>query len=290
MNAGLGVAVLTGAGGMIGWGAADFFAKQTVDQLGDLSPLFWGQLVGTVVLVAIWVVGDDRLHLSPLVGLQIIGFGVVSGLSYLLLYRGFARGQISLLSPIFATYAGVVVLLSAGLFGEVIPLQRAIALFIIVAGIVLLTLDLTSLRASLAARQTGGIPEVVGAMLIFAGWLVLWDHFVHDRSWVPLLASVRAVATMTLLITARLQRTSLKVSNRQLWPALGLIGLCDVAAFGLVSLGFSQTAYPSVVAVLSGAFSLPTLLLARFFLGERLDRMQLVGVAVILTGVALTGV
>jgi drug/metabolite transporter (DMT)-like permease len=284
----LGLAVLAGAGGMIGWGSADFFAKQAVDQLGDLIPLFWSQLVGTLVLVSIALLGGDGLSLSPLLSLEIVGFGVVSGLSYLLLYRGFERGQISLLSPIFATYAGVVVLLSAGLFGEVIPGQRAIALCIILAGVVLLALDLSGVRSSLAARQTGGIPEVIGAMLIFALWLVLWDRFVHDRSWVPLLAAVRAVATLTLFVTARLQRTSLSVSNRQLWPVLGLIGLCDVAAFGLVSLGFSQTAYPSVVAMLSSAFSLPTLLLARWFLGERLARIQLLGVTVIVIGVVLT--
>lgn len=290
MSGNLGLAILAGVGGMVGWGMADFLAKGAVDELGDLPPLFWGQLVGTAALIAIALIGGGSLHLPALDWLKLIGFGIVSGLSYLLLYSGFERGPISLLSPIFAAYAGVVVLLSAGLFGEAIPALRAVALVAILAGILLLALDLTGIRSSIAAHQTGGIPQVLGAMLIFATWLVLWDHFVHDRSWVPLLASMRAVATVTLLGTARVRNTSLRVSNRRLWPTLGAIGIADVAAFGLVSIGFSQTASPSVVAVLSSAFSLPTILLARLFLHERLARVQQVGVVIILTGVVLVGV
>jgi drug/metabolite transporter (DMT)-like permease len=275
---------------MLGWGTADFFAKKTVDVIGDLVPLLWSQFIGTVLLVAVAIVGGETISVSGLDCVELVAFGIVSGLSYLLLYHGFERGQVSLLSPIFAIYGGVVVLLSAGLFGEVIPPVRVAALLVILGGILVLVLDLGGVRRSLAERQLGGVPQVVGAMLIFAAWLVLWDRFVHDRSWVLPLAAVRAVATVTLVATARVQRVSVGVADRRLWPAVAAIAVGDVAAFGLVSLGFSATAHPSIVAVLSAAFSLPTLILARLFLGERLSRLQTVGVAVVLVGVALTGV
>src|SRR5947209_5714943 len=101
MSAGISVAVGAGAGGMIGWGSADFFAKKTIDRLDDLTPLFWNQLVGTGLLVIIALVSGDGLHVSVGDCFTITAFGVGSGLSYLLLYRGFAAGQVSLLSPIF---------------------------------------------------------------------------------------------------------------------------------------------------------------------------------------------
>ncbi|MFN2571957.1 MAG: hydantoinase B/oxoprolinase family protein, partial [Gemmatimonadales bacterium] len=41
-------AITAGLLGMLGWGCADFFAKKTIDKIGDLPTLFWGQLLGLI--------------------------------------------------------------------------------------------------------------------------------------------------------------------------------------------------------------------------------------------------
>ena len=47
------IAVLAGLGGMLGWGFADFFAKKTVDKIGDIATLVWAHLFGTLVFALI---------------------------------------------------------------------------------------------------------------------------------------------------------------------------------------------------------------------------------------------
>jgi drug/metabolite transporter (DMT)-like permease len=66
-----------------------------------------------------------------------------------------------------------------------------------------------------------------------------------------------------------------------------LIGLCDIGAYSAVAFGFGATSHPSVIVVLSSTFSLPTLLLARVFLKERLGHTQKLAACTILAGTVL---
>ena len=65
-------------------------------------------------------------------------------------------------------------------------------------------------------------------------------------------------------------------------------GVLDVSATGLY--GVAQTLGSlSVVSVVGSLYPITTVLLARGVLGERLRRVQALGVALALTGVALIG-
>src|ERR1700681_2889684 len=101
------IAVLAGLGAMLGWGLADFFAKKTIDTIGDVTTLFWVQLIGIIPLVALFAVHPVIPH--KLAGLGYFGIvylavlGVWSGLSYIPTYVAFGKGKVSLLSQIFAS-------------------------------------------------------------------------------------------------------------------------------------------------------------------------------------------
>ena len=285
---GLTVAVLGGTGAMLGWGSADFFAKKTMDHVTELVTLFWGQLVGTVALAVLvtWTGSPGSFTVKG--WLALAAFGLVSGGSYLLLYRGFARGQVSVLSPIFASYAGVAALVAAVAYHEPLPSLAKIAMPVMFIGVLLMATDVRDFRNSiLGARSIGGVPDVVTAMLVTAGWLVLWDHFLQHRGWLLTTALMRLFSCLGLILFALVARRSLRVRDKRLWPYLGAIGLCDVVAYSAISYGFSHSTLGSVVALLSGAFSLPTMVLARIFLREHLAAVQGVAAAVILGGVVL---
>src|SRR4051794_14072126 len=212
---GLSAAILGGAGAMLGWGTSDFFAKKTIDEIGDLATLFWGQLIGVAALGIGVLAADATVSYSGGAWLALVGLGIVSGGSYLVLYRGFGKGQVSVLSPIFASYAGVTALLAAFTLHEPLPLLAKVALGVIFVGILMMTTDVRDIRGSVgSARAIAGVPEVVCAMLIFSGWLVLWDRFLRHRDWLPGTAVMRSVAVLALLAFAAVSSQSLKVSRR----------------------------------------------------------------------------
>lgn len=289
MNHDLLIAVVAGLGSMVGWGGADFFAKKTIDIIGDIKTLFWGQLVGVVPLIVIFLVHPKISHLNHWDPLFLVLFGVFSALSYLPLYAGFGKGEISLLSPIFASYSVVVVLLSALFLHETISAHRWIAILIVFAGILLISSDPSEFRSSLKNlhQRVKGMPSVLTAMLMYSFWLFFLDKFLQNKNWVFPLLVIRVVAVLTLLIYAARKRINLRVTERYLWKFLMCIGVFDVAAFAFVSYGFSNSGYTSVIAVLSATFSVPTIILAAVFLKERIQRFQIAAISLILLGVAL---
>lgn len=289
MNHDLLIALIAGLGSMVGWGSADFFAKKTIDVLGDLKTLFWAQLIGILPLIIIFAVHHTISPLNHLDPLYLVLFGIFSAVSYLPLYAGFGKGEVSLLSPIFASYSVVVVLLSAVFLHEHIAPHSWIAILVVFAGILLISSDPRELRGSLRHinKRVKGIPDVAAAMLLYSFWLFFFDKFLQDKNWVFPLLVIRIVAVLTLFVYAKTRKISLAVGDRGLWKFLACIGVFDVAAFAFVSYGFSNSSHTSVIAVLSATFSVPTIILAALFLKEKIRPYQIAAIALILSGVVL---
>jgi uncharacterized membrane protein len=289
MHSTLFIALLAGLGSMIGWGTADFFAKKTIDVIDDLRTLFWQQLIGIVPLLVAFLLQPKVPHLHHYDPLFLLLFGVVSALTYLPLYRGFGKGQISVLSPIFASYSVVVVILSVLILGESLDFMQSLAIVVTFIGILLISTDVKDLEASFHKRafRLAGLPEVLIATIGYSFWLLYLDKFLDGKQWLFYLLVIRIISTLTLFVYAAIKRASLWVVDRSLWKYLVCIGLFDVAAFSFVSYGFSHTHYPSIIAVLSATFSLPTMLLAYLFLGEKINRSQIAAAAIIIAGVVL---
>jgi drug/metabolite transporter (DMT)-like permease len=289
MDNALFIAILAGLGGMVGWGAADFFAKKTIDNIGDLRTLFWAQLIGIAPLLIAILLNPDVPKINTYDPLFLILFGIVGALSYLPLYSAFGKGKVSIISPIFASYSVVVVVLAAIFLNAHISGLQWLAIFIVFAGVLLLSIDPSEIRQALGKKGqlTGGVPQALTALVGYSFWLMFLDKFLNGREWLFFLLIIRSIAVLTLLIYSAVIGTSLSVKDRGLWKYLALIGLFDVAAFSAVSYGFSHTDFIGVVTVLSATFSIPTIILAYLFLKERVSRLQVGGIAVILAGVVI---
>lgn len=292
MDTGLLTAIFAGLGGMIGWGLADFFAKKTIDKLGDITTLFWAQFFGVAPLFIFFLFDPviPKLGIRSLLILLILG--IWSGLSYIPTYIAFRKGKVSLLSPIFASYAVLVTILSALFFNEVIPAERLFGFVTVFIGIILISGGLSDLWLLIAGNESRkdnvkGLKEIFFAVFIFSLWLVSLDRFIIGLNWVPILLAIRIISSLSLFFYSKVKKIDLKIKDNSLWKYLIIIGIFDILAFASVTFGFSNTSHISVVAMLSGAFSLPTIFLARIFLREETTRTQLVGSLIIIIGIVI---
>ncbi len=290
------IALIAGLGAMLGWGLADFFAKKTIDKLGDVPTLFWALTIGVGPLILLYVSNPmvpEKLHdLGYLSVLYFMIIGAWSGLSYVLLYVGFGKGKVSILSPIFASYAAVVAIISATFFGEVIPGGHVVALIVTFAGALIISGDLKRLFQIVFSirrerEEVRGLKEVLIAVLLYSPWLIALDQFIGGEYWVPFLLGIRMCAAITIFVYARVRGISLVVKDTSLWKYLIAIGCADVAAFAFLAWGYSASPHLSIVTMLSAAFSLPTMVLAIIFLKERITRIQVIGGLVVVAGAML---
>src|SRR5258708_6537523 len=107
------IAILSGLVAMFGWGFADLFAKKTIDEVGSIISLVWAHIFGTVALILIVLFrvviigGMISIPSNPNVWAGLLFFGILQMIIYLLVYQGFSKGQLAILSPIFASYSGM---------------------------------------------------------------------------------------------------------------------------------------------------------------------------------------
>lgn len=286
------IAIFAGLAAMFGWGFADFFVKKTVDKVGSFVTMVWAHLFGTIALclVALFQVFilKNTLVLPNDLGTWgvLMFFGTLQAVIYLLVYEAFEKGKLSILNPIFASYSGVAAFISIAILGEVIGLPIIFSLAVISSGILLLNLDPKELKLRrLSLKSTPGLKEILSAAFLAAIWTVLWDRAVGGQDWVSYALFMYGFMTLAAIIIAKVKKVNLSMKKPELLKFLVLIGVCEVIAYLAISLGFSATSYTSVVAVLSGAFSLPTIILARVYLKEKVTTIQTIGTFVIIAGI-----
>jgi drug/metabolite transporter (DMT)-like permease len=145
--------------------------------------------------------------------------------------------------------------------------------------------------AGAAAVTTGrrrwrdeGLAEAVGAGLGFGAFFIFLAETSPGSGLLPLV-SARAASVVVLAILALVAGHSVRFPR----PALALVlaaGVLDAAANALF-LAAVRTGLLSLVAVLSALYPASTILLARVVLGERIGRVQQIGLASGIVGVIL---
>ncbi|GAB3862028.1 hypothetical protein GCM10028801_26890 [Nocardioides maradonensis] len=290
------IATGAGLGGMFGWGTAEFATKKSVDQIGSVASLVWAHILGTVALaglVLVGVVGFGHPFEFPAgVGAWagLVFFGCLQTAVYYFAYRAFEHGQVAVLAPIFASFAGLVALISVVVFGETVSSGLGPSLVAIFAGVMLLNLEVGELRRG-GIRLMGalGVRDIGIATILATGWTLGWDRFVngHDGPSYSLLMFV--FMTISAFAVARVQKVRL-AGVRPVMPALWLVGAGEAIAYFAISVGYADTTQTAIVALLSGASALPTIVLARIFLREKLTGVQTLGSLVVVAGVALLSV
>ncbi len=286
------IAVFAGLGGMLGWGLADFFAKITIDEIGDIASLAWAHIFGTIILSL--AVFSKIFFLHNQISIPhdaytwgvLLFFGILQAAVYYFVYKGFSLGQVSLLNPVFASFSGITSLLSIIFLGEVISGNLLFSLVMIFGGVLMLNLDFQALKnRKISFLQIPGFKEVAIGTLLASFWTLLWGKFINNKDWLAYAFYMYALMTLAIIFLAKFQNKKLSVNKHNMWKFLIFIGFCETIAYLSISLGYSATTHLSIVALLSGAFSLPTILLARIFLKEKVTSIQTIGSIIIIIGI-----
>jgi uncharacterized membrane protein len=274
------MAILLGLGAALTYGAADFLGGLSTKRSNEFAVVVCSQVFGSALLLAalpFFLHVPFRLEAFA----WGMGSGLGGGLGVLMLYRGLARGRMSVVAPTTGVIAAVVPVLAGLLLGE-----RPGALSLIGVVVALIAVTLVSASPDQAGERHGysGIREAIGAGLGFGAFFILLSLAGDDSGLWPLIGTRGASLGSVTLIALSM--------GRSLLPAPGSLrliasaGILDVAA-NLLFLSATRVGLLSLVAVLTSMYPGATVILARFVLHERLHRLQLVGLACSALGVAL---
>lgn len=278
------LALTVGLFAMLSWGLADFLAKVSLDQLNEVTVLFWSQLVG-VLPIAVFAVGAvPTWQWSWTSSAALLGFGAVEAGTYVLQYRGFKRGKVSVLSPLFSSYAALVTVLSVPFLHEHLDALTLTGIAVVFVGALLVTSDGGGATSG-SGKMTAGAADVLASAFIYSFWVILFDRFVKDHTWILALVAIRLISSVACLGIARVSRVPLRLTSRKLIGAVAAVGIFDSGAYIAVAKGYSATRHAGVIAVVSGAFAVPTAVLAYWLLKERLRMRQVIAIGFVIGGI-----
>jgi drug/metabolite transporter (DMT)-like permease len=234
-------------------------------------------LTGLLVLVIARGKGSPALaHLLPAAG---AGLGGIVALGAF--YRGLAIGTMSIVAPISAI--GVAIPVIVGIAGGDRPAALQLTGILAAAiGVVLASREAGSGPADAARTRASVLLALVAALGFGSFFVGLRVSARYDVLWA--LVASRGAGVAALALAATWRRPGLP-SPRGLVP-LTLIGFLDLSANGLYALA-TRHGLLSVVSVAASLYPVATVVLARALLGERVRRIQELGIAASLAGVVM---
>ncbi len=259
------------------WGTSDFFAGVASRRRPAVAVVGWTQALALLVISVFVVLRWDDLtwHGWPQ---WAVGAGLSGMLGLVCFYSALSTGAMGVVAPIAAL--GVVVPVVLGVASGETPSPWAwIGMLVAIVGVTLASGP--ELSGDVSAR-----PVVLAACAALGFGVAL---FCLDRgariSTLLTLWGMRATSVTILVVVALLVRSVGGVRGREV-PALLAIGCGDLAANGLFAVASSR-GQVSVASVLGSLYPVVTTVLARVVLGERLRRVQQVGVGLAIGGAAV---
>jgi drug/metabolite transporter (DMT)-like permease len=306
------VAIIGGLGAAVLWAAATLCSSRSSRMLGSRVVLGWVMVVGVIVGLPIAAVSPapETLEPSTVALLGLAGICYVVGLQ--LTYAALRIGKVSIVAPIVATEGAVAALIAVAL-GDPIGIAAGLTLAVIATGVVLSTLepgraDVPAGDFDMVADALDGPPAEapapgttptatgerpidtrraallsVGAALVFGVGLVAAGKSAAlvPVAWVALTA--RLVGIVVVVIPLVLQRR-LRLTRVAL-PLVVIAGVGEVIGSMLSAWGSRDSI--AITAVMGSQFAAIAAVAAYFLFGERLGRLQVAGVALIVVGVTV---
>ncbi len=208
--------------------------------------------------------------------------GVAGGVGVTLFYRALATGVMSVVAPVTAVTGAVVPVIAGLALGERPGAAALVGVGIAVVAVALLAREAPGREEHPTAHRAQALLLALGAGAGFGGFFVLLDRTGDDAGLWPLVAS-RSTTLVLAVAVALVLRHAVVPKRGAVGLAVGT-GMLDMAA-NVLFLVANRDGLLALVAVITSLYPASTIALAQIFLGERLARHQMIGLA--LAGVAV---
>jgi hypothetical protein len=271
--------IVFGLGTALLWASSSLLSSRAVKIISPWSVVAWSMMLGLLLTTPFLVATGRPENLTgDQVGWMIAaGLGNVTGL--VLAAMAFRVGKVGVITPILAT-EGAIAAVIAALLGESIAPIVGLILGAMVLGVMVAAAgpDPEPLEHE---RPVMAVVLAVCAAGVFGVGLFAVGHLSGDLPIPWVLLPARLVGTLVLFVPLLLMRR-LQLTRRAA-PLVAAMAVVEVLGFVLFALGAQDQV--AVTSVLASLFAPIAAILAFVLFRERLGRMQIVGVAILVVSV-----
>jgi drug/metabolite transporter (DMT)-like permease len=292
-----------------GWGVSSVAAAHAARRMGTLAALLISQVTGTIVLgAALAALHPHLLTLASTTVLGLAGAGLFSLIGWLTYYRALEHGPVGIVSGAAATYGGVTAILALLVLGEPLGRFGGIGDALAVAGVAAAAMQTTGRpqsavtidgipmprqwvldgrapAGSAGSRPWSGLLLALASALTYGTGAFWLGAYAASAGWLVSALTVYIISVTVLLVA---------LICRQQRPHGGLTGVAWAVGAGLAEavalVAFArggQAGQVAVTAAVSSTYPVIPLAVGLVMFRERLSALQVAGICVVVTGLAL---
>lgn len=274
--------ILLSIAAAITYGGADFIGGLMTKRTSVYSVVLLSQLLGSAAMVTTLPFFPGSFVWSAVGWGALAGIGGALGVTFL--YRGLARGTMSVVAPVTAVEAAAIPVVFGLATGEAPGTLALGGIVVALVAVMLVSRAPTGAFGPTASSlRDRGLTDAFLAGACFAIFFIFLDVAGADNGLWPLVGA-RAASCVLVAIVALALGGPLRPARGTL-AGISAAGVLDASA-NVLYLVALRTGLLSLVAVIVSLYPASTVVLARAVLGERLARSQLVGIALAGAGVA----
>ena len=266
------------------WGIHDFLVRFIVKKVSIITALMCTNVFGALFLLFFFFFSTQGISFE----IKIIGFSIIYGLLFLsatyCLYKAFDLGPVFVSAPIICSYP-ILSLFYASILSNSPALYQWILSLVVIFGIFLTIYSKPENNKSSKVKISMTFFWSIGAAIFFSLSFQLGQHQIINSFEVlsNLLARISSVMVLGMLLFNKINVKLIKLNYILI---LILMGIADTLAL-LIMVYSGNFEEPEFSSVSASTFGLITILLVCFFYKEKLKRIQILGIFLVFSSVAI---
>ncbi len=283
------LSLLSGLGGMFGWGIYDFFAGIYSKTIGPYKTFFWSQLAGLFLVLLLGSVFSISLDIPALMILLLPVAALFYSAGYLFFMKGFEIGNISIVASIMNLWAVFTMLIAFVFMGQRLSAIQFIGVLMIICGASLASLKWGDIRKR-SVQLSSGVKETVSGAFFFGLFWNISEIISEEIGWLPTTLFVKIGIIFFLLLLSLLMNRELylKKAAPKTKLMVALMGILDAGAVAIVNYGLT-IGDAILITPVASALSIVTITMAIVFLKDKVTKLQGLGMITAIAGIIATG-
>jgi len=282
------LSILSGIGGMFGWGIYDFIGSVYAKQIGPLKSFFWSQLAGLISALLLIFVFSISLNLPILVTILLPIAAIFYSTGYLFFFKGFEIGNVSIVAATMNLWAVFTMLFAFIFMGQRLSTIQSLGVLMIISGVSLASLNWSNIRNQRFQLSSGVKETVLGAFFFGVFWNIS-EVISEEIGWLLTTLFVKFGIILFLLLFSFLTKRELDLTKATTKTKcmVGLMGIIEAGAVAIVNYGLT-IGDAILIMPIASALSIVTITLAIIFLKDKVTKLQGLGIITAIAGIIVT--
>jgi transporter family protein len=283
------ISLLSGLGGMFGWGIYDFFAGVYSKKIGPYKTFFWSQLAGLFFILLLISAFTITLNIPVLIIILLPIAALFYSAGYLFFMKGFEIGNISIVAAIMNLWAVFTMLFAFIFMGQRLSYLQSLGVLMIISGATLASLNWSDIKNHSFKLSLGVKETVMGAFFFGVFWNI--SEVISEKiGWLPTTLFVKFGIIVFLLFFSFLIKRELVLTKATTKTKIMvvLMGIIEAGAVAIVNFGLT-IGDAILITPIASALSVVTIAMAIIFLKDKVTKLQGLGIITAISGIIVTG-